>query len=70
MYGGAIGGARHEAVEDIELADKMAFADAANRRIARHLPEIVTAKRQQPDLGAAARRRRRSFAACVARADD
>ena len=36
---GAVGGARHQSVEHVELADQMALADAADRRVARHLAE-------------------------------
>ena len=36
----AVGGARHQAVEHVELADEMSFTDAANRRVARHLAGI------------------------------
>ena len=36
---GLIRGQRHSAAQRIHFTHQMAFADAANRRIARHLPQ-------------------------------
>ena len=62
MDGGAIGGARHQAVEHVEFADQMSLADAADRRIAAHLADILGAEGDQPDARAATRRGRGRFA--------
>ena len=70
MDRGAVGGARHQPVEHVELAHQMTLADAADRRIARHLAEILGAEGQQADARAAARRGGRRFAPGVAGADD
>ena len=67
---GAVGGARHQPVEHVELADQMALADPADRRVARHLPDVFGAEGQQADARAAPGRGRRSFAAGMAGADD
>ena len=66
----AVGGARHQPVEHVELAHQMALADPADRRVARHLPDILGAEGQQADARAAARRRGRGFASGMAGADD
>jgi hypothetical protein len=65
-----VGGPRHESVEHVELADEVALADAANRRIARHLTEIFSAKGQQPNARASARGRGCSLTARVTSTDD
>ncbi len=66
----AVGGARHQPIEHVELADEVALADAADRRIARHLSRVFGAEGQQADARAAAGRGSRSFAAGMAGADD
>ena len=48
----AVGRARHQPVEHVELAHQMALADAADRRVARHLPGVLGAEGQQPDARA------------------
>jgi hypothetical protein len=65
----SIRGTGHQSVEYIEFTDQMPLADAADRRIARHLAGILGAKRKQADAGAAARRRSRSLAPGVTGAD-
>jgi hypothetical protein len=70
MDGGAVRGARHQAVENVELSDKMAFAHPANRRVARHLPGIFGAEGQQADARTTPRRCCRSLAARVTSADN
>ena len=65
----AIRGPRHQAVEDVKLADEMALADAADRRIARHLPGILGAEGQKTDARAAAGRGSRGLAAGMAGAN-
>jgi hypothetical protein len=64
-----IGGARHQSVEYVELADQMSFADSANRGIARHLPNILGGEGEQPNAGATPRSGGRSFASGMAGAD-
>ena len=61
---------RHQAIEDVQLANKMSLADAADRRIARHLPDVLCTESDKPDAGSPARGRGCRFAAGVARADD
>ena len=70
MDGGAVGGARHQPVENVQLAHEMAFADPADRRVARHLPDIFGAESQQADARAAAGRSGGRLAAGMAGADD
>ena len=65
-----IGGARHDAIERIDLAHQMALAQAADRRIAGHLADCRETVGDQRGSGAAARRRGRGFAPCVPAADD
>ena len=48
----AIGGQRHRAAECVDLLDQMAFADAADGRIARHLAERFDTVRQQQRFAA------------------
>jgi hypothetical protein len=67
---GAIGGARHQPVEDVELANQMALADPADRRVAAHLAEVFGAEADQADASAAARRRCRRLAAGMTAAND
>ena len=42
-----VGGRRHRATHGVDLFDEMAFADAANRRVAAHLAERFDVVRQQ-----------------------
>jgi hypothetical protein len=65
----AIGRARHQPVEDVELADEMALAHASNRRIARHLSGILRTKGDQPHARPAPGRGCRSFTSGVAGTD-
>ena len=66
----AIGDAAHQAVERVDLAHEMALAKAADGRIAGHRADRVGAQRHQRGDRAEARRRTRSFAACMAAADN
>jgi hypothetical protein len=66
---GTIGRARHQPVEDIEFADEVTLADAANRWIARHLAGILRPKCKQADARTATGRRSRSLASGMASAD-
>jgi hypothetical protein len=63
-------GSRHEPIENIELADQMALADTADRRIARHLADVLEAKSDEADARAAPRRRSRGFAAGMPSSND
>ena len=60
-----IGHPPHQAVERIDLTHQVALAQAANRRVARHLAKCRRLVRQQQCLRAHARRSRRGFTAGV-----
>jgi hypothetical protein len=64
-----VGGARHQPVEYIELPDKMALPNPADRGIAGHLARILTPKGNETDAGPASGRHSRSFAPGMAGAD-
>src|SRR5690606_20440493 len=66
----AVGGARHGAAEGIDFLDQMAFADAADGRIARHLAEGYDVVGQQQGSAAHARRGQAGLGAGMAAADD
>ena len=70
MNRGSVGGPRHQSVENVELADQMTLADAADRRIARHLTKIFGSEGQQPDARAAPRRGSSRFTTGMAGTDD
>ena len=65
-----IGRQGHGATQGIDLFDQMAFADAANRGVAAHLPQGLDVVRQEQRFAAHARSRQRSLAPGVAAADD
>jgi hypothetical protein len=67
--GGPVGGQCHQPVEYVELAHEVAFANAANRRIARHLSNVLGAERQQADARATPGRGSRSLAPGMAGPD-
>ena len=67
---GGIGDPAHQAVQRIDLADQMALAEPADRRIAGHRADGREAMRHQRGPGAHARGSRRGFAAGMAAADD
>ena len=67
---GPVGGTGHQSVEHVELANQMPLPNPADRRVAGHLTDILSAKSHKPDARATARRGRRSLAAGVAAADD
>src|SRR4029077_15950033 len=54
----------------IELLDEVTFADPANRRVARHLPERFDAVREQQRVAAHPSRCKRRFGTGVAAAND
>jgi hypothetical protein len=62
----AVRGACHEAIEHVELADEVALADPADRGVARQLPCVLGAEREQPYARAATDCGGRSLAAGVA----
>ena len=70
MERGAVGGAGHQTVEYVELADQMAFADPADRRVARHLAKIFRAECQQADARTAPCRRSGRLAPGMTRTND
>ncbi len=66
----AIGHAAHEAVQGVDLAHEMAFAEAADGGVAGHLADGGEAVGEKRGLGAHARGRSGRLAARVAAADD
>jgi hypothetical protein len=70
LYSGAVDDASHYAAERIDLADDVAFGDAADRRVAGHLADEVEIDRYERRFSTEARRCRSCFAARVARADN
>ncbi len=68
LNAGFVGGGRHRAAERVDFLDQMALADAADRRIARHLTQRFQAVRQQQRLAAHARSRQRGLGSGVAAA--
>jgi len=67
---GSVGCACHQSVKHVELANEMTLSDAPDRRVARHLPDILGAEGDQPHPSSAARRGGRGFAAGVSASDD
>ena len=65
---GLVRDAAHQPVERIDLADEMALAEAADRRIAGHGADRGEAMRDQRRARAQARGRRRGLAAGMAAA--
>ena len=70
LNAGRVGGARHHAVERVDLAHQMALAQAADRRIAGHFADRRETVGDERGRGAAARRRGRGFASRMPAADD
>ncbi len=66
----SIGDAAHQPVECVDLADQMALAEPADRRIARHRADGCKTMGHQRRCRTHARGCRRSFAAGVAPAND
>jgi len=64
-----IGGQRHGASQGIDFLDQMAFANAADRRVATHLTQGLDVVRQQQGLAAHAGGRQRSLGTGVAATD-
>ena len=67
---GLVGGDRHRAAQRVDLLDEVPLADAADRRVARHLPERLDVVRQQQRAPAHARAGERGLGAGMAAADD
>ena len=67
---GLVDGERHLAAERVDLAHQMALADPADRRIARHLADMVEIEREHQRGNAHARRGQRGFDAGVTGTDD
>ena len=61
-----IGSAGHQSIEDVELADKVTLPDAADGRVAGHLPDVLRPKGDQPDAAPATRCSSRGFATGMA----
>ena len=66
---GVVRGARDQAVIGVDLADQMALAEPAHRRIARHRADLAAAEADQSDRRAQPRRRGRSLGPGMAAAD-
>jgi hypothetical protein len=69
MNARAVGGPPHDAIQCIDLTHKVALADAANRRIARHLSDTIEPVCEQQCPRAHACRRRRRFCSRMAASD-
>ena len=65
----AVRRAAHHAVQRVDLAHDVALAEAADRRVARHLADAVEAMRDQRRARAHAVRRQRGLGAGMAAAD-
>ena len=65
-----VGGERHRSSKGIHLLHQMTFADATDRRIARHLPQGLDAVRQEKRAPAHARRSKRRFGAGMTATND
>ena len=61
---------RHRAAQRIHFFNEMAFADAADGRVTRHLPQRFDAVRQQQGVATHARGSKRGFAASVPATDN
>ena len=64
-----ISGRRHRTAQRIKLLDQVSLADAADRRVAAHLPERLDVVREQQGGAAHARRRERGLGAGMTAAD-
>ncbi|MCY1369004.1 hypothetical protein D9M69_560210 [compost metagenome] len=65
-----VGGNGHRAAERVDLLHEVALADAADRRVAAHLPQRLDVVGEQQRLGAHACGSERGFGAGMATADD
>ena len=63
LYARFVGGGRHGAAQGIDFLDQMAFADAAYRRVARHLTQRFDVMREQQRTPAHARAGKRRLGA-------
>ena len=61
---------RHLAAERVDLAHQVAFADPADRRIARHLADMVEIERKHQGGNAHSCRGQRGFDTCVTGTDN
>ena len=55
MDAGQVGGSRHQAAQRVDFLDQMSLANAANRRVATHLPQRFDILRQQQNLTSGSR---------------
>jgi len=67
---GLIGGARHEAVQGVDLAHQVALADAADGRVAAHLADGIQVVGEEQGLRPQAGAGQGRLATGVAAADD
>ena len=61
---------RHLAAERVDFLDQVSLADAADRRVARHLADVVEVQRDHQGVAAHACGGERRLDAGMARADD
>ena len=67
---GPVGHAAHQAIERVDLADQVALAEPADRRIAGHLADGREAVREQNRIGTELGGRRRGFCARMPASDN
>src|SRR5207248_1972465 len=67
---GLVSGERHRSAQGVDLLDEVPFANAADRRIARHLAERLDAVREQQGATPHTRRSQCAFGAGMATTDD
>jgi len=70
LYSGAINNPAHDATKSIDLPDQVAFANATDRGIARHLSNEIKIESKESGVGAQPRRGRSGLATCVATPDN
>ena len=70
MDAGAVRGLSHRAAEGVDLADEVTLADAADRRIAAHLPERLDALGEEQSARSGAGRGKGRLGTGVTAPDD
>ena len=70
LYSAPVRGGAHDPAQGVYLLHQVAFADTADGRVARHLPQGIDAVGQQQGTRAQARRGQGSLGPGVAAADD
>jgi hypothetical protein len=70
LFRGLVAGARDNAPQGFDFAQEVAFAAAADRRVARHSADIAAREGRKRDARAPARRSRGGFHASVTSTND